>query len=294
LDAQWNDDFHHSLHTALVRDERGYFADYHGIPSLANAFRDGYVYEGQFSAYRGRRHGASSVDRPGEQFVVFTQNHDQVANAFSGSRASLLLSAEQQRLAAAVLICCPFLPLLFMGQEYSETAGFYYFTDYGDPVLAEAVRQGRKQEAGAFLADGEFLDPQGAATFLRSKLNWRLLEESLHAGMLAWYRDLLEVRKQNPCLSNCRKDLTKTESDLQGWLVLKRDDPSGSAALLVCNFSDSLKSIPVAAPAGHWRRRLWSGATLYGGSGAEPAACLSGDSDAVEIEGHGAALYLLE
>jgi len=294
LDAQWNDDFHHALHTALTKDMRGYFADFQGLPSLAKALNEGYVYRGQYSAYRKRRHGASSADRPGEQFVVFTQNHDQVANALSGSRASSLLSADRQRLAAAVLICSPFLPLFFMGQEYSETAGFYYFTDYGDPVLAEAVRQGRKQEAGAFLADGEFLDPQDAATFLRSKLNWQLLEERPNAGMLAWYRELLSVRRQNACLSNCRKDLTETESDFEEWLVLKRSDPSGSAALLMCNFSERSKPIPIRAPEGHWRRRLWSSATQYGGSGVEPTACLSSGDHTVEIEGHSAALYLLE
>lgn len=296
MDAQWSDDFHHSLHTVLTHDARGYFADFRGLPSLCKAIRSGFVYEGQYSAYRKRRHGASSEDRPGEQFVVFTENHDQVANSMAGKRNSELYSAEEQRVAAALLLCSPFLPLLFMGQEYGETAGFYYFTDHGDPGLIEAVREGRRQETSAFFADGEFIDPQDTASFERSKLNWSLLEQHPHDGMFAWYRDLLAIRKQTPCLRNCRKDLTTVESGAPGWLTIERSDPSGSRALLICNFAKDAQAVPLPARGGRWSRRLWSGDPQYARiSTPEPSPFAAADSVAsLDLAGLTAALYILD
>jgi maltooligosyltrehalose trehalohydrolase len=295
VDAQWHDDFHHSLHTALTGDTHGYFADFDGLPCLCKAITDGFVYEGQRSGYRRRRHGSSSKGRPGEQFVVFTQNHDQVANALSGSRSSTLLSLEQQKLAAAVLLCSPFIPLLFMGQEYGETAGFYYFTDHTDPALAEAVREGRRKEAGAFLADGEFADPQDAATFDGSKLNWSIREKAPHGGILTWYRDLIAIRKAHVSLGDCRKDLVRTECNAQArWLIIERRDPSGSRALLVCNFSEAAQAIlAVGFQDAQWALLLWSGAARYGPAAAEPAAHISsGGPTQVELAGSSAALYI--
>ena len=295
VDAQWSDDFHHSLHTALVPDTRGYFADFDGLTSLCKAIRCGFVYDGKQSQYRKRRHGASSADRPGQQFVVFTENHDQVANSLSGSRTAQLYSPEQQKLAAAVLLCSPFLPLLFMGQEYGETAGFYYFTDHGDPALVEAVREGRRQEMESFLADGEFMDPQDEATFERSRLNWTLPAQQPHTGMLAWYRDLLAARKQTPCLGNCRKDLTAVASGASGWLTVARADPSGSRAILVCNFAKETQSVPLPEPSGRWSLRLWSGEARYGCSaipGPDPVVTGS-PSTSLDLPGSSAALYTL-
>ena len=292
LDAQWNDDFHHSLHTALTRDDRGYFMDFDGLPSLGKALTHGFVYEGQQSRYRKRRHGSSSADRPGEQFVVFTQNHDQVANALAGCRASKLFSPEQQKLAAALLLCSPFLPLLFMGQEYGETACFYYFTDFGDPVLAHAVREGRRREAGAFLSEGAFVDPQDASTLERSKLNWSLRAANPHAGLLAWYRDLISFRNQCVCLHNGRKDLVRLDANPLGWLVMERSDPSGSRALLVCNFSCAAQPVPLPVQKRQWSRQLWSGAEPYGGTSAEPDVSITaGPGACLQLEGSTAVLY---
>lgn len=293
IDAQWHDDFHHSLHTSFVADTRGYFADFNGLPSLSKAITSGFVYDGQHSRYRDSRHGSSSQDRPGEQFVVFTQNHDQVANAMSGKRFSQIFSPEHQKLAAAVLLCSPFIPLLFMGQEYGETAGFYYFTDHGDPAVAEAVREGRRHEAGPFLADGSFFDPQDAATFARSRLNWALRGQSPHAGVLAWYRDLITIRKRYTCLHNCRKDLTTAKSGAAGWLVVERSDPAGSSALLLCNFKEQTMPVPLPARCREWSRHAWSRSSAYGPVSTEPPARIySGPSTSLELAGISAALYI--
>ena len=288
VDAQWSDDFHHSLLTALTGETRGYLGDYDGLPSMSKAIADGFVYHGQYSRYRRRRHGASSKDRPGEQFVVFTQNHDQIANTLQGVRLAGRLSPPQQKLAAAILLFSPFLPLLFMGQEYGETAGFHYFTDHGDPDLIEAVRKGRREEIGAFLA-GEFVDPQDASTFALCKLNWDLPGQTPHAGILAWHRDCLALRKQEPCLSNCRKDLVKVNSGDGKWLTLERRDPSGSRALLVCNFSEDGLAVPMPSPGDAWTLRLWSGDARYGDALPEPSP---GDDMTVRMAPFAAALYL--
>jgi len=292
VDAQWLDDFHHSLHTSLAADTHGYFADFDGLPSLRKAIVNGYVYEGQHSRFRGRRHGSSSKRRPGRCFVAFTQNHDQIANAMRGLRQAELLSLEQQKLAAAALFFAPFVPLLFMGQEYGETAPFLYFTDHGDPALIAAVGEGRRKEYEAF-SGSEFTDPQDPSSFQRSKLNWNLRQAAPHSALLAWYRDWLRARKANAALANGRKSMVRAKCDAESrWLVVQRGDLSGSRALLVCNFAEEKRKIPIPFKA-QWSLCLWSGAPAYGAPLGKPAPRISsGWRDTLEIAGTSAALYL--
>ena len=293
IDAQWLDDFHHSLHTALTGDRHGYFADFDGLPSLAKAISNGYVYEGQYSRYRQRRHGSSSKPRPGKCFVVFTQNHDQIANALRGKRESQVLSLEQQKLAAAVLLFSAFVPLLFMGQEYGETAEFLYFTDHQDPALAEAVSEGRRKEH-EFFSLAEFVNPQDESAFERSKLNWGLRQTAPHCGLAAWYRDFLAARRRYPALSNCRKSMVRAKQDRESrWLVVERGDPSGSQALLVCNFAERIRAIPVPFRDADSRLCLWSGAQEYGPPSAPPAPRIPSYRNAtLELAANSAALYV--
>lgn len=243
--AQWLDDFHHAVRGVLRAEHRGYLMDFGRLADLAKTLEEGFVYDGRYSAYRRRRHGSSSRDVPGECFVAFIQNHDQVANASLGKRLSELVPADAQRLAAMLLICSPFVPLLFMGQEYGETAPFLYFTSHGDPALAEAVRHGRRTEYGAFYEDAAFPDPQDPVTFERSKLNWALLGEPAGAAMLEFYRVLLALRRRYACLANCRKDLARvTFDEAESWLVLERRDPSGERGVLLCNFRPETAGVP--------------------------------------------------
>jgi maltooligosyltrehalose trehalohydrolase len=294
IDAQWLDDFHHALHTALTGDTQGYFADFDGLPSLRKAIGNGFVYEGQYSRYRQRRHGASSRQRPGKSFVAFTQNHDQIANALRGVRQSRFLSLEQQKLAAAVLFFSPFIPLLFMGQEYGETAEFLYFTDHGDPALIAAVREGRRKEYEMFSAGAEFVDPQNASSFERSKLNWNLRQTALNSGLLAWYHDWLAVRKRHAALSNCRKSTVRANCSLESrWLVAERSDLLGPRALLVCNFADGAREIPVPMREAPWSLCLWSGASAYGPALPEPVSPIPSHRHAtIELAATSAVLYI--
>jgi maltooligosyltrehalose trehalohydrolase len=250
LDAQWNDDFHHALH-ALLRDvQTGYFADFGRSADLAKAISEGYVYDGRYSAFRRRRHGNSARARPGEQFVVFTQNHDQVANASRGRRLATLVDLERQKLAAALRLCAPNLPLLFMGEEFAAVTPFHYFVDHSDPALIEAVRKGRRAEHEAF-GDGDWDDPQAPATFERSKLDWSARERAPHAQVLALNRDLIALRRAHPSLSNCDKQRVRvTSSEQPRWLCLERGDAGGEIALCLFNFGDDAIEVPLAARAG--------------------------------------------
>ena len=165
LDAQWHDDFHHALYALLTGQREGFLMDFGALGDLSKSIRDGFVFDWKYSRYRQRHHGNSSKDRPGEQFVGFIQNHDQVANTSRGKRLASLVSAGEQKLAAVLTLCSPFLPLLFMGEEYGETAPFFYFTSFEDHDLANAVREGRKKELGSHYSESDFADPASADHF---------------------------------------------------------------------------------------------------------------------------------
>lgn len=292
LDAQWLDEFHHSLRSVLIASDHGYLSDFGAMADLNKAITEGFVYDGRYSQQRHKRFGASSKDIPGSQMVVFIQNHDQIANACHGRRLATLLALDQHKLAAALTLCAPYLPLLFMGQEYGETLPFYYFTSFENPRLAEAVRDGRKKEFAPFAALQDFADPQDVATFERCKLHWSLLTEPHHDGILRLYRDLIALRKRWPCLGNCRKDLTKTAfSEESKWIVMERADPTFSKALLIGNLSSSRQTIPVFAGEMEWKLELWTAAEIYGGQAGEagPRNVLSQD---VTLNGGEAVLYL--
>lgn len=237
LDAQWNDEFHHALTSYLTNASRGFLGGFGKLADIQKSLSEGFVYDGNYSHYRRRRFGSSSKDLAGSRFVVFIQNHDQIANTNQGIRLSELVSLDLFKLATTLLLCSPYLPLLFMGQEFADTAPFLYFTSHLDPALAKMVTEGRRREYSEFALSVEFFDPQALATFEKSKITWRLLEDAGHQAMLNFYCDLIALRKRWRCLSNCRKDLMRVEIDEEKQLLrMGRSDPDGSRALLVCNF----------------------------------------------------------
>ncbi|HEY6392698.1 MAG TPA: malto-oligosyltrehalose trehalohydrolase [Bryobacteraceae bacterium] len=251
LDAQWLDEFHHSVVSFLTGADRGFLAGFGGLQHVRKAIVEGFVYDGVYSSHRRRRFGSSSADQSGERFVVFIQNHDQVANTFQGSRLSELVSIEQYKVAVALLLCSPYLPLLFMGEEFADRSPFLYFTSHGDPELARAVSEGRRKEFADFATGPEFHDPQSLETFEKSKIDW---SQSSSKDVLRLYRDLISLRKRTPCLSNGRKDLLRVDvNEEAGWLKLERSDPGGGSALLICNFSGI--GLAIGPPDG-WRLAL--------------------------------------
>jgi maltooligosyltrehalose trehalohydrolase len=239
LDAQWHDEFHHAVVGFLTRADRGFLGGFGRLADIQKVLSEGFVYDGIYSHYRRRRFGTSSKDLAGKKFVVFNQNHDQIANTNQGVRLSQLVSLGQFKVAATLMLCSPYLPMLFMGEEFAETAPFLYFTSHLDHALGQMVSEGRRREYAEFATSADFFDPQAAATFEKSKITWALVEETKHRAVLDLYCRLIALRKRWPCLSNCRKDLTRVEIDEdRGLLRMERGDPGGSRAVLVCNFGE--------------------------------------------------------
>ena len=267
LDGQWNDDFHHALHTLLVDERTGYYQDFGQIRHLVKAYREGFVYSGDYSPYRRRRHGNPSRDIPAHRFVVFAQNHDQVGNRMLGNRLSERLSLEGLKLAAGAVLLSPFIPLLFMGEEYGELAPFQYFISHSDPGLIEAVRKGRREEFAAFQCRGELPDPQDERTFFRSKLNHRLRCEKHHRGLLEFYKELIRLRKKLSPLTFLSKEQMEVSGLEKEKILFVRRWKENEEVFIIFNFDDSQRSVDLPIPAGYWRKQFDSEDESWGGKG---------------------------
>lgn len=270
MDAQWIDEFHHALRVTAGEERTGYYSDFEGIAHLAKSYKDAYVYDGIYSPHRYKTFGVKTEKNPGNQFVVFSQNHDQVGNRMLGERSSQLVSLEMQKLMAGAVMVSPFLPMLFMGEEYSETNPFLYFVSHSDKELIEAVRKGRKAEFAAFHDKGEAPDPQEEATFLRSKLQWDLLAKEPHSSMLRFYKKLIALRKnQEPLKSLHRKNLEVQCFENQQVLVLHRWTKE---QMIVCfmNFSRQKQTIAVPDSSSTWYKLLDSASPEWQGPAASP------------------------
>ena len=274
LDGHWNDDFHHCLHTLLTGENTGYYVDFGRLGQLAKAFREGFVYSGEYSVYRERRHGSSSLGAPPERFVVFAQNHDQVGNRFNGERLGALVPFEALKTAAAAVILSPFTPLLFMGEEYGETAPFQYFASHSDPDLIEAVRMGRLAEFGAFRREGDVPDPRAQDTFNRCKLHRELASEGDHSVLLRFYTELLRLRKALIPSSRVEAVLFNgTEKVLLVHLRSRRE------AVALFHFGPTPGCAPLKWPPGAWVKVLDSAQERWGGPGSRIPRELSGEKE---------------
>jgi maltooligosyltrehalose trehalohydrolase len=267
LDAQWNDDFHHVLHVLLTGERNGYYRDFDGVRHLVKAFREGFVHSGQYSPFRQRRHGSSSQDIPADHFVVFSQNHDQVGNRRLGERLSRLVPFESLKLAAGVVFLSPYIPLIFMGEEYEETAPFQYFTSHSEKTLIKAVRKGRQQEFSAFKYKGGFPDPQDEATFLRSKLNYNLRHEGQHNVLREFYKKLLCLRREIPALCCLSKENLEAKGYEKTNVMYLRRWSHNSEIISVFNFNDAISSVTFPFPVGRWQKLLDSTDSQWLGEG---------------------------
>ncbi|MGA7188858.1 MAG: malto-oligosyltrehalose trehalohydrolase [Candidatus Acidiferrales bacterium] len=269
LDSVWNDDFHHALHVLLTGEQTGYYEDFHGVEDLEQAFREGFVYSGQYSKYRGRRHGNSSEKFPGESLIVFAQNHDQVGNRLLGDRLAQKASFEKLKVAAGVVLLAPYIPLIFMGEEYGETAPFLYFVSHGDAALVDAVRKGRAEEFARFGWGAEIPDPQSEETFGRSKLNWELRKEGHHRVLWNFYRELLRLRREIPALARLDKKGAEVVAYPSEKTLFLRRRHGADQIFAAFNFDTEQVPLSLAVPAGQWRKRLDSAEPRWQGSGSE-------------------------
>lgn len=277
MDAQWIDEFHHALRVTAGQEKSGYYADFEGLSHLAKAYQDAYVYDGQYSPHRFKTFGSKAEKNPGHQFVVFSQNHDQVGNRMLGERTSQLVSFEMQKLLAGAVMVSPFLPMLFMGEEYSEPHPFLYFVSHTDPELAEAVRKGRKAEFAAFHAQGEAPDPMARETFEESKLQWDLLRQEPHQTMFRFYQALITLRKQQPALRHLnRTQLDVAHNEEQQTLLLHRWHGE-QHILCLMNFSKKQQPVTLPSYAQAWQKLLGSADPQWNGPSPAPET-LSGAS----------------
>jgi maltooligosyltrehalose trehalohydrolase len=255
LHAQWSDDFHHAIHAALTGESTGYYADFGRVADIATALKDAYVYDGRHSLHRGRRHGRPIGTLAGHRFLGYSQNHDQVGNRAQGDRLAHLAGLELAKVAAALVLTSPFVPMLFQGEEWATSSPFQYFTDHDDQELGEAVREGRRAEFAAFGWDPASIpDPQDPATFERSKLRWDERREGPHAEMEAWYRDLIALRRTTPDLLD--PDLTEVGADFDEGartLVIRRGQ-----VLVCCNLGEAHRAVDVGDLIGALEIRLAS------------------------------------
>lgn len=292
MDAQATDDFHHALHVGLTGESSGYYQDFGGLSDVAQALRDGLVYSGQYSNYRRRRHGNSPRDIPAGRFVVFAQNHDQVGNRMLGERLSRLISFEGLKLAAGVVLLSPYIPLLFMGEEYGETVPFNFFISHGDEALIKAVRRGRREEFAAFGWQSDPPDPQSEETFLASKLRQDLRHELCRRVLREFYRELIHLRKLQPALSFLSKESMEVRLLEDEKVIFLRRWCEGEEIFAAFNFSKSQTTCSAPAPPGAWLRLLDSSEARWLGVGGErPRIIQSGGWASLELRPESLVLF---
>jgi len=281
LDAQWSDDFHHSVHRLLTGEDRGYYADFGGIGPLAATLRDGWYYKGQYSHYRQRRHGNSPRGIAASQVVVCNQNHDQVGNRAAGERLSSLVNFEALKLAAGITLLSPFVPLLFMGEEYGETAPFQYFTSHGDPELVEAVRRGRREEFAAFGWEAEKAvpDPQDESTFLRSKPDHSRKSEEPHRTLLRLYQNLIRTRREYDLGDPAPRSVREIGDS--ALLVLRQAERSQQ--LMIFNFGKSPMALNLPDVPGTWRMVMNSADASWNSPGYDLPDQITLNADGLEL-----------
>jgi maltooligosyltrehalose trehalohydrolase len=249
LDAHWADDFHHALHRVTTGETSGYYMDFNGIKDLATSLRDGYVYQGQYSSHRKRRHGRTPLDVKPEQLVVSSQNHDQIGNRALGERLSMLLNPLQLKAVAALTILSPFVPLLFQGEEWGAGTPFLYFTDHQDEQLGKQVAQGRRKEFESFGWQDAIPDPQAPTTFLNSQLNWDEIRQPVHEDLLAWYRRIIALKAS--AIRPLSHAAMVSYDEAAPWLCFVPGD-----LCVAVNFAS--QPVPFALPEGNWRILLSS------------------------------------
>jgi maltooligosyltrehalose trehalohydrolase len=225
LDAQWNDDFHHALHAAITGERLGYYGDFGSMAALAKTMTRAFFHDGGWSSFRGRYHGRAVdvLSVPAYRFVGYLQDHDQVGNRAAGDRIAASLPPELLKAGAGLILTAPFTPMLFMGEEWGALTPWQYFTDHADAEFGRAVAAGRRAEFDRHGWPGVVPDPQDEATFERSRLNWADLEQQRHLDMLAWYRELIALRREQPELTDPDLSRVETSWDEAGrWLLVHR------------------------------------------------------------------------
>ncbi|MBD1917334.1 MULTISPECIES: malto-oligosyltrehalose trehalohydrolase [Cyanophyceae] len=290
LRAQWSDDFHHALHTLITGERYGYYQDFGTCEALATAIRDRFVYSGTYSPFRHRRHGNSATNLPSDQFIVCAQNHDQIGNAKGCDRLTKLVPFDALKLTAGVLLTSPYIPLIFMGEEYGEEAPFNYFIDHSDPDLIKAVFEGRKREFKEAHGFGEPAPAHEVATYEASKLNWHLRGEGKHKTLLNYYQRLLELRRQLQLNAPSYSKDMEISSDEDTKVIVYRRAIADGQLMCLMNFNQNVSVIDLASPQQPWVVTFDSAAAEWAGPGSSLPEKIT-EAQSLELPPLGFTLY---
>jgi maltooligosyltrehalose trehalohydrolase len=300
LDAVWNDDFHHSARVALTGRTEAYYGDHRGAPQeLISAAKYGYLFQGQYYRWQKKRRGTPALGVPPAAFVIFLDNHDQVANSATGGRCHTLTSPGRYRAMTALWLLAPGTPMLFQGQEFAASTPFCFFADH-NPQLAPRVARGR----AGFLAQFPSIsvpgcfpplpDPADPQTFQRSKLDWE--DARRNAWAVALHRDLLRLRREDPTFRRQRRGGVDGAVLAQEAFALRYFGEGGRDRLLLVNLGPDLRCQPapeplLAPPEGcRWVTHWSSEHPSYGGTGVAPLY----QDEALTLPGHGALVLFPE
>ncbi|MDJ1484755.1 malto-oligosyltrehalose trehalohydrolase [Cytophagaceae bacterium YF14B1] len=255
--AQWLDDFHHAMYVLLDKKGLHRYEDFGQMEQLAKAFKEGFVHTGEYVKARKRKYGTSAAGLSGDKFIVFTMNHDQAGNRVKGERLSKLVDFERLKVAAAGMLLSPYLPMLFMGEEYAEDVPFFYFIDYSEKGLIKMVQKSRKEQLAGYGDVGNPPDPQAEATFKACILQWDKRRKGKHASMLEWYKTLIAVRKQYEVLQNYAKnDLTVTVLGQSGIALLRQSKDGQQKLVCLLNLKDATIEYTFPSLSGSWEKVL--------------------------------------
>jgi len=269
LDGLWADDFHHVVRRMLAGDTHGYYADFAGdATELAATLRQGWLFTGQHSRVHDAPRGTDPSTVPMRKAVVCLQNHDQIGNRAMGDRLHHAADPAAWRAAVTVLLTAPMTPLLFMGQEWSASTPFQFFTDF-DATLGRQVVEGRRREFAAFPefaapgATERIPGPQADATYAASRLRWEERQEPDHARVLALHRALLQLRRDLPALQASDATSTAAEAVDADTIVFRREGPASRPVVVVARLRGRGCCTIDALTTGTWRLLLDTESAAY-------------------------------
>jgi maltooligosyltrehalose trehalohydrolase len=270
--AQWLDDFHHALYVLLDPKGKSRYEDFGQIQQLAKAYTDGFVHSGEYVKFRNRKHGASSAGLPGDTFVVFNQNHDQIGNRVGGERLSMLVDFERLKIAAAAIFLSPYLPMLFMGEEYADDSPFFYFVSHTDADLIKMVVEGRKKEFASFGWDKTPPEPHETATFEESKIHWEKRSHGRYKTMLDWHKALITIRKGYTAFKNFEKNDVRVNLAGNGFTLLRKSDDQSQQVVCCFNLAETDSSMQFPESSNDWQKILDSQESKWLENNASPNA----------------------
>ncbi len=258
FNAQWLDDFHHAIYVLLDKEGKDRYHGFGKMQQLAKGYCEGFVHSGEYVTFRKRRFGKTSAGIPGNKFVAFINNHDQAGNRIDGARLCTLIDLDLSKIATAMLLLAPYVPMLFMGEEYGDKSPFYYFISHSDTELIKAVQNGRKEEFKQYVKPGqEFPDPQSEEIFNQSKLQWQERDSARGKILLNWHRELIQLRQTNAALLNYSKESVMAETLQENGIILHRKDETGKKELIaLMNISESPISYFLPGNNGTWKKIL--------------------------------------